>query len=97
MTRKSSKRFYNKKGIYFSKVIPKLSITLYLSIYSIYYFDVNILKSYLPLSDEMLRVLSVLIAYILSSYIVTKNLKNHKTIKLTYMINFIVFIIVLLI
>ncbi|SHJ45334.1 hypothetical protein [Tepidibacter formicigenes] len=100
MTKKSrtkNSRRNSKKQYYFQKIISKLSVTLYLSIYSIYYFDVNILKRYLNLSDEILRALSVLIAYILSGYIINKDVKNYKIIKLTYIINFIVFIIVLLI
>lgn len=78
-------------------MIPGLSVTLYLSIYSIYYLDVSIFEKYINLNDDILRIVSILTAYILSGYISTKNIKDHKNIKLTYMINFIVFIVILVI
>ncbi|WP_099189300.1 hypothetical protein [Tepidibacter mesophilus] len=98
-----TKRRNNKKNSagnninYLNKMIPGLSVTLYLSIYSIYYLDVSIFEKYINLNEDILRIVCVLTAYILSGYISTINIKNHKNIKLTYMINFIVFIVILVI
>lgn len=100
---KKSKRRNNKKNNvakninYLNKMIPGLAVTLYLSIYSIYYLDVSIFEKYVSLNDDILRIACILSAYILSGYISTKNIRDHKSIKLTYMINFIVFIVILMV
>ncbi|WP_293665842.1 hypothetical protein [Tepidibacter sp.] len=97
LKKRNRKNNTSKKINYLNKMIPGLSVTLYLSIYSIYYLDVSIFEKYINLSHDILRIVSILTAYILSGYISTKNIKDHKNIKLTYMINFIVFIIILVI
>ncbi len=98
-TRKRNRKRNNaaKNINYLNKMIPGLAVTLYLSIYSIYYLDVSIFEKYVNLNDDVLRIVCILTAYILSGYISTKNIKDHKNIKLTYVINFIVFIIILVI
>ncbi|MEJ8555475.1 hypothetical protein [Tepidibacter sp. Z1-5] len=102
MFRKTRKRNSKKNNAtrninYLNKMIPGLAVTLYLSIYSIYYLDVSIFEKYVNLNDDILRIVCILTAYILSGYISTKNIKDHKNIKLTYVINFIVFIVILVI
>ncbi|CAH2213252.1 hypothetical protein [Tepidibacter aestuarii] len=89
-----------KKKVSFNKidkVVMKLPYTLFLAIYSIYYLDIDKLKKYVDYSEETIKRIVILFAYMLSNYISTKDIKNHKDIKMIYLFNFIVFLIILVI
>lgn len=91
MKKKNSKGFYT-----WSNIIPRIAITIYLAMYSTKYFDISIVKPWIAASDSTLRIIAIFIAYILSNFITTRWIKYHKTIKASYIINAIIFILIIL-
>lgn len=90
MKKQRSKGFYT-----WGNIIPKIAFTLYLAMYSSRYMDISMLKPWIDINNNTLRIMVIFIAYILSNFITTKNVKYHKTIKWTYFINAIIFLFII--
>lgn len=92
---KSKKKY---KGFYtWRNIIPRMAFTMYLAMYSTKYLDVEIIKPWLGgVSDNTLRIMVIFIAYILSCFITTQWIKYHKVIKIVYIINAIIFLLIML-
>lgn len=84
-------KFINK----WDKVVRSMPVTLFLAIYSSYTFSTSGIESYLCLDEAKARTIVVLIAYMLSNRICMLNIKAYKKLKVAQFINFIIFLLIL--